>query len=342
MAFSVKRGDAQLVLDKDDGVSLSPGFGKAVTIGERGTLAYEESAYDQGSSFQPVGVDLNLDPNAGSFSTTSSKYLAPIMGNILLRDDLAAFSHTFTAVDAGDVFTVTAHGLATGDGPFEFVAGSGALPTGISAATPYWVIVLTADTFNVATSKANALAGTVNMISSTGTTHATRLMKIISSYMPGTGNYLAGVIGKYNVPSEVTSKYPCGGVVAEIGEEVGNPTVKPDAAVIAVIGGDSQRVNANAYFGVRCLNSNSGSGADYGVDLYDSKASGLSYVSGAPSVAAIRFPNAQLLVTLDTAITANSTTTSAPIGSIGITSHATGRGKLFMADGTKWQFAVVA
>ena len=39
---------------------------------------------------------------------------------------------------------------------------------------------------------------------------------------------------------------------------------------------------------------------------------------------------------LSTAITANSTTTSAPAGSLGITTNATGLGKLFYADGTKW------
>ncbi len=45
---------------------------------------------------------------------------------------------------------------------------------------------------------------------------------------------------------------------------------------------------------------------------------------------------------LDTAITANSTTTDAPAGSIGVTTNATGLGKMFISDGTKWQFAVVA
>ena len=45
---------------------------------------------------------------------------------------------------------------------------------------------------------------------------------------------------------------------------------------------------------------------------------------------------------LDTAITANSTTTTAPAGSIGVTTNATGLGKLFISDGTKWQYAVVA
>ena len=45
---------------------------------------------------------------------------------------------------------------------------------------------------------------------------------------------------------------------------------------------------------------------------------------------------------LDTAITANSTTTTAPVGSLATTTNATGLGKLFISDGTKWQFAVVA
>ena len=45
---------------------------------------------------------------------------------------------------------------------------------------------------------------------------------------------------------------------------------------------------------------------------------------------------------LDTAVTANSTTTDAPAGSVGVTTNATGLGKMFISDGTKWQFAVVA
>jgi hypothetical protein len=43
----------------------------------------------------------------------------------------------------------------------------------------------------------------------------------------------------------------------------------------------------------------------------------------------------------DTAITANVTTTTAPVGSQGSTTHATGRGKLFYSDGTKWQFDAI-
>jgi len=40
--------------------------------------------------------------------------------------------------------------------------------------------------------------------------------------------------------------------------------------------------------------------------------------------------------------TANSTTTTASAGSLATTSNATGLGKLFISDGTKWQYPVVA
>lgn len=45
---------------------------------------------------------------------------------------------------------------------------------------------------------------------------------------------------------------------------------------------------------------------------------------------------------LTTAITANSTATTAPVGSLATTTNATGTGKLFISDGSKWQYPVVA
>jgi hypothetical protein len=44
----------------------------------------------------------------------------------------------------------------------------------------------------------------------------------------------------------------------------------------------------------------------------------------------------------DTAITANVTATTAPAGSRAETTNATGRGKIFYSDGTKWQFAAIS
>ena len=56
----------------------------------------------------------------------------------------------------------------------------------------------------------------------------------------------------------------------------------------------------------------------------------------------ILFPNGAGIYFVDTAITANSTTTSAVKGSIGLTTNATGVGKIFYSDGTKWQYAAVS
>jgi len=42
------------------------------------------------------------------------------------------------------------------------------------------------------------------------------------------------------------------------------------------------------------------------------------------------------------AITANSTATTLPAGTMGITSNGTGVGKLFVSDGSKWQFMAVS
>ena len=68
---------------------------------------------------------------------------------------------------------------------------------------------------------------------------------------------------------------------------------------------------------------------------------GGSLVSTASSGAVAENANAKIYI-LSSAITANSTTTSAPAGSLGITTNATGLGKLFYSDGSKWQFMAIS
>lgn len=82
---------------------------------------------------------------------------------------LAGVSFPFTASNADEKFHATAHGLQTGDGPIQVSNSGGALPTGLVAVTNYWVIVVDANTFFLATSLANALAGTNLLISTDGT-----------------------------------------------------------------------------------------------------------------------------------------------------------------------------
>ena len=70
---------------------------------------------------------------------------------------------------SGNVATSTAHGMTNGDGPYRVTNSGGALPSGLAVDTNYWINVLTANTFSFATSKANALAGTVITLSTAGT-----------------------------------------------------------------------------------------------------------------------------------------------------------------------------
>lgn len=81
---------------------------------------------------------------------------------------------TFTVTLASPgVFTLVAHGLNTGDQ--IYLTTTGALPTGLTANTLYYVVKVTADTFNLSTSRANAYAGTkINTSGSQSGTHTLR------------------------------------------------------------------------------------------------------------------------------------------------------------------------
>lgn len=56
-----------------------------------------------------------------------------------------------------DVITITGHSFITGDPVFLSNSG-GALPAGLAANTPYWIIWVSANTFKLAASLANAVA----------------------------------------------------------------------------------------------------------------------------------------------------------------------------------------
>jgi hypothetical protein len=74
---------------------------------------------------------------------------------------------TFTANDATSTFTAANHGLRTGQ-PVQVSESGGALPSGLSAATTYFAIYVDANDFQLATSRANAFAGTEVTISTNG------------------------------------------------------------------------------------------------------------------------------------------------------------------------------
>lgn len=68
---------------------------------------------------------------------------------------------------AANTITKVAHGFRTGDGPVR-ATGAG-LPGGIALATDYWLIRVDNDTYKIAASLADALAGTGIDLSTNGT-----------------------------------------------------------------------------------------------------------------------------------------------------------------------------
>jgi hypothetical protein len=91
------------------------------------------------------------------------------------------------------VASLTTHTLATGDA-VKFTT-TGALPTGLTASATYYAKVINANTFNLHTTRADAIAGT-NPITTTGTQSGTHTL-----FIPGTGAnsiMVFGLDGSYN------------------------------------------------------------------------------------------------------------------------------------------------
>lgn len=133
----------------------------------------------------PTGRKLRVD-RVGYYNPTGLAAHADNWFKITLRAlrPLVVADDTFAGEADDDLLTAVAHGLQTGDGPIRLTGGS--LPAGLAAATDYYVIRVSADTFSLATSRANALAGTAIDITVDGTgtlvdTASTKRLETIAS-----------------------------------------------------------------------------------------------------------------------------------------------------------------
>lgn len=119
---------------------------------------YNKSAYDSTTfAYTSNGPALGLESIYG-FSVQAQW--------VVTTATAAALASATDIAHATETFTKTAHGFYTG--LKVALTTDNALPTGLSA-TDYYVIRLTANTFQIATSQANALAGTVKTFSDNGT-----------------------------------------------------------------------------------------------------------------------------------------------------------------------------
>lgn len=150
-----------------------------------------------------------------------------------------------------------------------------------------------------------------------------------------TANSVAAIVGRYSHVGTNASTY----LGAAIRGEIGGLSTSAYAAILAVLGGDNGTTTATAAFAIDYENSTVASGFLYGLDLAGGGShDGYRAVTFRDGGADIRLNSGGLIVSLTTAITANSTTTSYAAGTLGKTTNATGRASLFVSDGSKWQF----
>jgi microcystin-dependent protein len=133
---------------------------------------------------------------------------------------------TMTIASPG-VVTLTAHGLQNGD-PVIFTT-TGALPTGITANTTYFVYNKTANTFQLTTARLNA--GTV--VNTSGTQSGTHTLRYVPFGVPDTSNFYvpdfrgrvaAGSDGMGGTLAGILSNQALNGVFGNMGAMGGEPT----------------------------------------------------------------------------------------------------------------------
>lgn len=200
----------------------------------RGTLPPTQQ-YTMGaivvSNATPYQVQVDgpgITSTLASYTSAGTSNLADIHNGVIAalnavtgKNYLAAFAampsltpFTFTCNHTVPELIHTAHGMITGDGPVHVSNSGGALPTGLVAATDYWVIKIDANDFKLASSLANAIAGTAIAVvtdDGTGTQTLTPQAAAKSPALPftvtGTGTAATGVwfsleaIGKANLLS---------------------------------------------------------------------------------------------------------------------------------------------
>jgi hypothetical protein len=121
--------------------------------------------------------------NVGDSTNTQQATDTSLLGDI--KASYATSTVTITIASPG-VVSWTSHPFATGDK--TYLTTTGALPTGLSASTTYWVIKVNANSYQLATTLANAVAGTaINTSGSQSGVHTAYAggFKFLATGIPG-------------------------------------------------------------------------------------------------------------------------------------------------------------
>jgi hypothetical protein len=126
-------------------------------------------AQDLGAVFRGAMVNLSGAQTISSGATTTVKWDTNQYDTKWQPNDAGGVQRFWLGVNrtfvdgdvtvGADTIDDTGHGFITGEGPVRMTS-SGTLPAGLAVDTDYWIIRVDDNTYKVATSRANALAGT--------------------------------------------------------------------------------------------------------------------------------------------------------------------------------------
>ncbi len=156
---------------KEEAIALSHYF-RSLGAGTRGAASFDvhTGATDPVAASATYTLATVIATDTAVVGKTTFTYTASptLTTDVLVTVGSAAALASTTDIDiVHGVLTKTAHGLLTGD--VVQVTTSSVKPTGFALSTDYAVIKLTADTFQIAASQANAAAGVPIVPSTKGT-----------------------------------------------------------------------------------------------------------------------------------------------------------------------------
>lgn len=207
----------------------SPGDGRVIYDTTTDSVKYYNGSSwltfaDTGSSVANPMTTLG-DMIVGGSSGAITRLATTLLG------DISAGYGSFTFVDADvntgtEVITESSHGLSSGQTVYLTNSG-GALPGGLSASTKYYVISASSSTIKLATSRANAIAGTAINITSAagGGTHTLVYggLTLNSTGIPGVVDgaaATAGYVGEYKENNKGASVSVTNNTVGDIDSSV--------------------------------------------------------------------------------------------------------------------------
>lgn len=134
----------------------APSVGALTNVGNAWTFTFKN------------GVTTVANFEAAIAASSAFDVKTPGTGSNLLATTVDEFTATALAGGDDSELAATGHGLLTGDGPVQ-VTSTGTIPTGLLAATNYWVTKDDANNVGLAPTLADALAGNVIQFTGAGT-----------------------------------------------------------------------------------------------------------------------------------------------------------------------------